>query len=149
MGWERCRQVPCGKQGGQDLWIMHSMWSRQLVRPRHGVCSLLPGGTIVGGWGSCRRLEWETVRGQRVQICGELVWVSSTALFITLSCRRGREGALMLLCGAGKNAVRGFWDLLEGGVGLFQWLQTIHKDNRVELRLCEEFVCCSRGLPRL
>lgn len=49
---------------------------------------------------SCRRLEWETVRGQRVQIPEELVWVSSTALFITLSCRPGREGALMLLCGA-------------------------------------------------
>lgn len=65
-----------------------------------------------GGWGgcgcSCSRLEWETVRGQRVQIPEELVWVSSTALFISLSCRQGREGALMLLCGAGRNAVRGF-----------------------------------------
>lgn len=91
-----------------------------------------------GGWNG------NGCRGHRVQISEELVWVSSTALFIQLSCRQGREGALMLLCGAGRNVHSGgFGTSWRGAWVFFQWLQTIHKDNRVELRLCEEFVCCS------
>lgn len=36
MEWERCRQVPHRSQGGQDLWIMHSMqssWTIGLAMP--------------------------------------------------------------------------------------------------------------------
>lgn len=107
MGWERCRKVPHGRQDGQDLCIMQSMWSSWMIGVAMPWC-FLPfalrdhsRGHGKGGCGcSCGRLEWEAVRGQRVQIHEELVWVSSTALFITLSCRRAREGALMLLFGA-------------------------------------------------
>lgn len=50
----------------------------------------------------------------------------------------------MLLCGAGRNVQPGGFETSGRGAWVFfQWLQTIHKDNRVELRLCEEFVCCS------
>lgn len=49
----------------------------------------------------------------------ELVWVSSTALFIALSCRQGREGALMLLCGAGRNVQSGGFETSWRGVWVF------------------------------
>lgn len=151
MGWERCRRVPHGRQGAQNLWIMHSIWSSWVTALATPWC-LLPfarrdhsRGHGEGDCGcSCGRLEWEAVRGQRVQILEELVWVSSTALFTTLSCRRGREGAVMLLCGAGRNVQPGgFETSWRRAWVFFQWLQTIHKDNRVELRLYEEFVCRS------
>lgn len=92
----------------------------------------------VGGWNG------KQSGGRGYKIHEELVWVSSIALFITLSCRRGRKGALMLLCGAGWNVQSGgFETSWRGAWVFFQWLPTILKDSRVKLRLCEEFVCCS------
>lgn len=97
------------------------------------------GGHGKGGCGySCGRLGWEVARGQGLQICEELVSVSSTAgrAACLLHClaRRGREGALMLLCGAGRNAQSGGFETSWGGVWVFfQRIQTIRKDNRVEL----------------
>lgn len=142
------------RSGLVDCALMRSSWT---VGPATLRCLLLFArrdhsrghGEGVCGY-SCRRLEWESVRGLRVQILQELVWFSSTALFIPLSCRQGREGALMLLCGADRNVQsRGFETSWRGAWVFFQWLQTIHRDNRVKLRLCEEFVCCSLGLPGL
>jgi len=50
VGGQGCRRVPHGGQGGQDSWVTRSVRIKppDLDWSGHGVCSLLPGGTVVG-----------------------------------------------------------------------------------------------------
>lgn len=88
--------MPHGGQGGQDWWITRSVRSMRREGSGHGMCPLLPGGTVAGDCGcGCGRPGWEAARGQGVQIREELVSISSTAggAACLLHCLAGREGS--------------------------------------------------------